>query len=126
MLYKFADIVVGLVMPTDRVTEDSGPLLICAAIEVGELERDLVVMMTVELDTASPDDLDMELQPFYFSEESAEVCRNVSISDDSLFEEDETFFIDLLSVEEDSAVSFTTSRGMFTILNDDGTCTGIL
>lgn len=112
-------VIIGLQQSNYEIPENDGPLLVCAMIESGELKINIHVQMEVLIGSASLEDVVAELEPLTFSPQRDVVCRNVTIMNDLLFEENEVFSIDLQS-NENGTVHFSTSMANITILNDDG------
>lgn len=99
--------------------EDVGQFQICASIESGQVQREILLPLTLELGTASLGDFDLSSQEFTFSELAATSCVDVQVFDDGdVFDEDQTFsvMLDCNSVVRCGSVSIAD----VTIINIDG------
>lgn len=112
-------ITIGFNQSSYEVSEGVGSLQVCVSSVLGVLEREVTVMMEFLSNTSLMEDVvTMEFEPLVFSEESSEICREVVVVNDELFEDDEQFFIQLVS--EDSVVLFSIFNASITVINDDG------
>lgn len=112
---------IGLNQTTYMVTENE-QLQICASLVTGQLERDIVVLVTFTPSTASSQDFNFNQasQTLLFSQQSTQLCYDVEIVDDELFEDSETFFVGLQTDESGGVVRFTISSASVIIISDDG------
>ena len=109
-------ITIGFNQPSYEVLEDAGSLQVCVSSVPGVLEREV----TVRISNISlmEDIVTTQFEPLVFSEESSEICREIIVLNDELFENDEQFFIELVS--EDTVVLFSIFNASITVINEDG------
>ena len=117
---------IGLTETVFEVLEGDGVLVeVCARIFSGELERDAVVILQTEdgsavsQGAAEPDfeSLSVELT---FTPSINELCSNVTIINNQLYEDPETFDVSLITTDQD--VTLSPDMGTVTILDEDSKC----
>ena len=90
-------------------------------IHVFQLHLDLVPSLAVPLYTAPDDYTAVSSQPVTFSSAPDQICITISISDDEVVEETESFTVTL--VTEDPAVLIIQPFASVTIIDSTGKCT---
>lgn len=118
--FFFTALSIGLVQDTYTVAENEQQVQLCASIVSGQLERNVEVSVTFTPNTASIGEFSQVSQTLTFSGQNTLLCFNVEIVDDQFFEDDETFFANLETLESVEFVQFATSRAEVVITNDDG------
>ena len=103
------------------VNENVGSLTVCAELVRGALEREASIMLyTVDGTATSTDPADFSAISHHltFDQTTSRVCADVSISDDHVVENDETFSI--MIGGGDSGVTFVTpTSAVVTIVDND-------
>ena len=97
----------------------------CVSVLSGELQRNINVTIQFLPATGLTEDIaETVIEPLVFSELVTRICREVVLVEDEMFEEAETYFIELVTEEESSVVSLDSGirAASITILNDDGMC----
>ena len=125
MSFSHVVVSIGLDQPAYAAPEDSGPIPVCVSVLSGELQRNINVTIQFLPATGLTEDIaETVIEPLVFSELVTRICREVVLVEDEMFEEAETYFIELVTEEESSVVSLDSGirAASITILNDDGMC----
>ena len=124
--YK-SDVLLGIeigfnetLLTVNESTDD--PLVICTRVINGQLERDAIVtVQSVQLIVGFQQVLDY--QPLFmqitFTPNVTEACLNITITDDTIYETQETFSVTLTTL--DIGINLSPDVLSITILDDDGT-----
>ena len=119
MIYVFSGFVVVIIDFVEgmySISEDDGQVEVCANV-TGQLERNIEIPLTLQAVSTSVDDIDpFDATMFAFSGETS-TCINVGIAEDSIFEDDETFVLELAGCDEIVRCGLSSSEVQ--ILNDD-------
>ena len=119
VLSGFVVVTVDFVESVYLISEDEGQVRICAN-ATGQLERNIEVALTLQAISTSTDDIDpFDPAMFTFSEEMPSSCINVGIAEDSIFEDDETFIVELTGCDDIVRCGGGLSSSEVRILNDD-------
>ena len=110
---------IGLTEASYSTEEGMGPVQICASIESGQMEGNIMIPLIFAPDTATPDDFNPAVQTLSFSEQMNTSCVDVEVNDNAEFENDETFSA-LLGCDGAGVQCGEISAAEVVIVNDDG------
>ncbi|XP_064383718.1 adhesion G-protein coupled receptor V1-like isoform X2 [Halichondria panicea] len=117
-------VTVSLEMGVYSVTEDSGSLMVCAAITDGEIDPGVLLPLQFSsvVGTATPgSDYTPVNSAQFLSSINTRQCVNIAIAPDNLVESSETFVVELSSASD--AITLGVSMGTVTIIDDDTSAT---
>lgn len=102
------------------MSESTGTVSVCAIVSSGTLERIAIVTLSTQDDSAistNPRDFTSLSVDLSFDENNSMRCTNISINDDSLFEDAESFNVMLSS--SDSSVNLVAPKSAVITITDN-------